>query len=54
MAVAGAGLTWSELVVDFLVDLNARLRSALGGLADFRLLVPLALVVFGLPRLLNK
>ncbi|MGA9754951.1 MAG: HMA2 domain-containing protein [Desulfobaccales bacterium] len=54
MAVEEAGLTWSEFVVDFLVDLNARLGSALGGLADFRLLVPLALVVFGLPRLLNK
>jgi hypothetical protein len=54
MAGEAAELSWSERVVDFLAGLNTRLGSALGGLADLRILVPLAFFFFGLPRLLKK
>jgi hypothetical protein len=49
-----AGLSWSELVVDYLAGLKAWLASVLGGLADFRIVIPLAFLCFGLPRLLKK
>jgi len=49
-----AGLSWSEVVVDYLAGLKAWLAGALGGLADLRILIPLAFVCFGLPRWLKK
>ncbi len=46
--------SWYQMVVDFLVGVNARAAKMLGGLADLKIVIPLALIVFGLPRLLNK
>jgi hypothetical protein len=51
---AAAGLSWSETLADWLAGLSGRLAGVLGGLVDFRILVPLALIWFGLPRLLKK
>jgi hypothetical protein len=50
----GAGLSWTEVVGDYVAGLKAWLARALGGLADLRIVIPLALVCFGLPRLLKK
>lgn len=49
-----AGLTWSESLGDFLAGLSGRLAGMLGSLTDLRVLIPVAFVVFGLPRLLHK
>lgn len=49
-----AGLSLSESVADFLAGLSARLAGVLGSLGDFRVLLPLTFVIFGLPRLLKK
>lgn len=46
--------SWYQVVVDFLVGLNARAAQALGSLADLRIVLPLAFLFFGLPRLLKK
>lgn len=46
--------SWYQAGVDFLVGLNARVAQALGSLASLKVLVPLALLWFGLPRLLEK
>jgi hypothetical protein len=49
-----ADLSWSEVVGDYVAGLKAWLARALGGLADLRIVIPLAFVFFGLPRLLKK
>jgi hypothetical protein len=49
-----ASLSWSEVVGDYLAGLTAWLARALAGLADLRIVIPLAFVCFGLPRLLKK
>jgi hypothetical protein len=54
ISAEAADLSWSESLADFLAGLSGRLAGVLGGLVDFRILVPLALVFFGLPRLLKK
>ena len=53
-AAESAALSWSETLADFLAGLSGRLAGMLGGLTDVRILIPVAFVVFGLPRLLNK
>jgi hypothetical protein len=45
---------WYQPAINFLVGVNARAAQALGSLANFTILVPLALLWFGLPRLLEK
>jgi hypothetical protein len=49
-----AGLSWPEVVVDYGAGLKACLARALGGLLDLRILIPLAFLYFGLPRLLKE
>jgi hypothetical protein len=49
-----AGLSWSELVVDYGAGLKGRLTSGLGGLAALGIVIPLAFIYFGLPGLLKK
>jgi hypothetical protein len=49
-----ADLSWSESLADFLAGLSGRLAGILGGLTSLRVLVPVALVAFGLPLLLKK
>lgn len=53
-AAEATGLTWSESLADFLAGLSGRLAGMVGSLTDFKVLIPVALVVFGLPRLLKK
>ena len=53
-AVEAADLTWSESLADFLAGLSGRLAGILGSLTDFKVLIPVAFLVFGLPRLLKK
>jgi len=52
--VADAGLTWSEHLADFLAGLSGRLAGVLGSLTDYKLLVPLAFILIGLPVLLKN
>jgi hypothetical protein len=54
MVAEAADLSWSEHLADFLAGLSGRLAGVLGSLTDFKILLPLAFVVFGLPALLNK
>jgi hypothetical protein len=53
-AAEAADLSLSESVADFLAGLSGRIASVAGGLANPRILLPLAFVIFGLPRLLKK
>jgi hypothetical protein len=46
--------SWYQPVVDFLVGLNARAAQGLGSLMNFKVLIPLALLWFGLPRLFDR
>lgn len=52
--VAEAGLTWSEHLADFLAGLSGRLAGVLGSLSDFKILLPLAFILIGLPVLLKN
>jgi hypothetical protein len=54
MAAEAADLTWSESLADFLAGLSGRLAGIMGSLSDFKVLIPVAFLVFGLPRLLKK
>lgn len=49
-----ATLSVSESVADFLAGLTGRLAGVLGSLTSLRVVVPLAVMVFGLPLLLKK
>jgi Heavy metal associated domain 2 len=53
-AAEPAGLSLSESLSDFLAGLSGRLAGIMGSLTDLRVLIPLTLVLFGLPRLLNN
>jgi hypothetical protein len=52
--VADTGLTWSEHLADFLAGFSGRLAGVLGSLTDFKILLPLAFVLIGLPALLKN
>jgi hypothetical protein len=54
MSAAADDLSWSESLADFLAGLSGRLAVVLGSLTDLKILLPLTLVAFGLPRLLKK
>jgi len=53
-ATEAVDLSWSESLADFLAGLSGRLAGILGSLTSLRVLVPVALVAFGLPLLLKK
>jgi hypothetical protein len=53
-AAEAADLTWSESLADFLAGLSGRLAGIMGTLTDFKVLLPVAFLVFGLPWLLKK
>jgi hypothetical protein len=53
-AAEATDLTWSESLADFLAGLSGRLAGMLGSLTNFNVLIPVAFVLFGLPRLLKK
>jgi hypothetical protein len=46
-------LSWPESLADFLVGLSGRLAGMLGSATDLKILIPVAFLVFGLPRLLD-
>jgi hypothetical protein len=53
-AAEATDLTWSESLADFLAGLSGRIAGIMGSLTDFKVLIPVAFVVFGLPCLLKK
>ncbi len=54
MPAEAGHLTWSESLADFLAGLSGRLAGIMGSLTDFKVLIPVAFLVFGLPWLLKK
>ncbi len=53
-AAEASDLTWSESLADFLAGLSGRLAGMLGSLTNFKVLIPVAFVLFGLPHFLKK
>jgi hypothetical protein len=49
-----ADLSLGERITDFWVGLSGELAGFMGGLVDFRFLIPLVLLFFGLPRIIKK
>jgi hypothetical protein len=54
MAAEDMALTWSESLADFLAGLSGRLAGVLGSLTDLKLILPLTVLMFGLPLLLKN